>query len=250
MKRAEDQLELLQVSDRLQAIAHYIPDKMRVADIGGDHAFLLLYVARQGRLQKGIVGEVNRGPFENARDRVALMGFSSLIDVRLGDGLSVLNTDEVDVVVIAGMGGALITQILEKGKEKLAGVKRLVLQPNIGGKRVRTWLYENQYEIVAETLVEDADILYEVIVAEPGNEKGYLQTELRMSQLLEIGPLLWRQRHPLLRQKLLEEQQRREKVFKQLERGKTEEAVKRKEVLEGEIKEWEKVIACLSAEQN
>jgi tRNA (adenine22-N1)-methyltransferase len=246
MKQQKFHDDSWQISQRLQTIAGYIPDQMRVADIGGDHAFLLLHVAKQGRLQKGIVGEVNRGPYENARDRVKQMGFSSLIDVRMGDGLSEVEPGEVDVVVIAGMGGALIARILDEGKDKLASVKRLVLQPNIGASRVREWLKEHRFQIIDETIVEDAEILYEIIVAEPGDGDAiYRHEKLNPQQLLEIGPILWRKKHPLLKKKLLEEWNGKQKIIKQLERAVSEEARLRKLEVEKEIKEWEKVIACL-----
>ncbi|SEN05192.1 tRNA (adenine(22)-N(1))-methyltransferase [Lihuaxuella thermophila] len=238
--------ETWQISQRLQTIAGYIPDHMRVADIGGDHAFLLLHVAKQGRLHKGIVGEVNRGPYENARDRVKQMGFSSLIDVRLGNGLSVIKPNEVDVVVIAGMGGSLITRILDEGRDRLESVKRLVLQPNIGASRVREWLMNHRFQIIDETIVEDAEILYEIIVAEPGNgDSAYRDGTLDIKMLLQIGPVLWQKKHPLLKKKLLEEWKGKQKILKQLERAVSEEARSRKLEVEKEIKEWEKVMACL-----
>jgi tRNA (adenine22-N1)-methyltransferase len=239
------------ISARLQTIAAYIPDQMRVADIGGDHAWLLIHVARQQRLRQGIVGEVRRGPFANARERVALLGYGSLIEVRLGDGLSVLLPGEVDVIVLAGMGGSLICEILAAGKEKLCGIKRLILQPNQGGYRVRRWLLQNTFVIVAERLVEEAGILYEVIVAEPGEGSvNYAHLPLSLPQLFELGPVLWQKRDPLLLQKMLHEQRGRVKIGKQLEQAMSVEALQRKEEIKREIIAWEKVIACLSADMN
>jgi tRNA (adenine22-N1)-methyltransferase len=241
----------LSISRRLQTIADSIPDQMRVADIGGDHAWLLIHVARQQRLRQGIVGEVRRGPFENARDRVALLGYESVIEVRLGDGLSVLSPGEVDVIVLAGMGGSSICGILAAGKKKLSGIKRLILQPNQGGYRVRRWLFEHTFVLVEETLVEEAEILYEVIVAEPGEGSvNYAHLPLSLSQLFELGPLLWQKRDPLLRKKILHEQAGRVNIWKQLERVKSVEALQRKEEIEREIIAWEKVIACLSADMS
>jgi tRNA (adenine22-N1)-methyltransferase len=231
-------------------IAEYVPDDARVADIGGDHALLLLHVAKKGRLKKGIVGEINRGPFENAKKRVAMAGFQELIEVRLGDGLSVLTPDEVDAVVIAGMGGTLIANILEAGKTKLAKVRRLILQPNIGARRVRGWLKENGYRLTDETIVKEAGIFYEIIVAEPGVEEAYKQAGLPYDILLDVGPLLWRKRHPLLKAKLAAELTGKEKTLKQLAKGKTPAAEERKREMETEIAEWKRVIACLSGETN
>ncbi|WP_243648685.1 tRNA (adenine(22)-N(1))-methyltransferase [Hazenella coriacea] len=241
-------LELGDLSQRLLTIAQYVPDKKKVADIGADHALLFIHLAKQGRLQKGIVGELNRGPFENAQDRIRRMGLSSFIEVRKGDGLAVLQQGEVEVVVIAGMGGALISQILDEGKEKLSRVERLILQPNIGGKRVRQWLFEHQFTVVEETIVEEAGLFYEIIVAEPGeNNSIYEQPLLTQEQLMEIGPILWQKKHSLLRKKLVEDLKGKKNVLKQLEKGRTMEAKRRKQEIEEEMKLWEKVIAWLSA---
>lgn len=245
----EQRINLWQLSERLCTIASYIPDQRTVADIGGDHALLLIHVAKEQRLKKGIVGEINRGPFENARDRIRMAGFSDLIEVRLGDGLGVIQPGEVDVVVIAGMGGALITEILTAGKEKLAQVERLILQPNIGEERVRGWLDENGYRLVDESIVEEEEILYEIIVAEPGRS-GYRADEtLGKALARKVGPLLWEKRHPLLPKKLYARLMGTQRIYQQVCQGKTEQAAVRKRQLEREIKDWEKVIRCLSAEE-
>ncbi|SFJ08252.1 tRNA (adenine(22)-N(1))-methyltransferase [Thermoflavimicrobium dichotomicum] len=241
----------LELSKRLREVASYIPDHAKVADIGADHAFLLLYVAEQGRLHKGIVGELNKGPFENARRQIQRMGYTSIIDARMGDGLSVLELGEVDVIVLAGMGGTLMTEILEAGKSKLDGVKRLILQPNVGGHRVRKWLYENQWHLVDETLVEEAGILYEIIVAEPGDLPGqYDDDQLTKQELLAVGPILWRKKHPLLKRKCTEEWLSRKRILEQLASGKTEQAKRKQLEMEKEYLSWERVKTCLSADVN
>jgi tRNA (adenine22-N1)-methyltransferase len=238
------------LSARLQKLTEWIPSGARVADIGGDHAYLLIHQAKAGCLSHGIVGELNKGPFENARRTIRMAKVEKMVEVRLGDGLSVLKPDEVDVVVIAGMGGALIAQILNEGKEKLHGVKRLILQPNIGGHNVRRWLKENGFCLVDESLVEDAGILYEAMAAEPGEERIYHEMggEFSESTLMEVGPLLFKKRHPLLKRKVMQEWESKQKVFRSLKNAKSETAVAKREQLAEQLKEWEKVKTCLFAE--
>jgi tRNA (adenine22-N1)-methyltransferase len=233
------------VSLRLETVAAFVPDGARVADIGADHALLLIHLARAGRIRRGIAGELNRGPYLNAIHRVRQAGLDHLIEVRQGDGLSVLAPGEVDVIVLAGMGGTLMADILQAGIGKLEGVHRLVLQPNIGGKRVRRWLKEHGFYIVDETIVEEEGILYEVAVAEPGDWKEEADAPWPEEMMMEIGPVLWRKRHPLLKRKLLVELESREAALAQLRQARTEEAKRRRASLEEEREQWKKVIACL-----
>ncbi|RAL25887.1 tRNA (adenine(22)-N(1))-methyltransferase [Thermoflavimicrobium daqui] len=239
------------ISKRLQKIASYIPDYAKVADIGADHAFLLLSVAMEGRLKQGIVGELNKGPFENARQQIEQQGYASLIDTRLGDGLAIIHPEEVDVIVIAGMGGSLIVQILETGKEKLSHVKRLILQPNIGGHRVRQWLHHHRWQLVDETIVEEAQILYEILVAEQDiTSDAYLDDQFGVEELMIIGPILWKKRHPLLRKKAAQELMSKKRILEQLEEGKTEQAQQKRAKVLQELRIWERMMTCLLEDMN
>lgn len=238
-------------SKRLQAIANFIPDQSRVADIGGDHAFLLIQLAKEERLLRGIVGEVNRGPYENAKRNVQQMGVDHLIDVRLGDGLSVLEQGEFDFLVLAGMGGSLIINILEQGKEKLEAIQGMVLQPNIHAKGVRAWLHKNHWRLSDETIVEEAGHLYEILVATPGSDPTLYQDEkLDKELLLEIGPLLWKQQHPLLAKKLTELHQHKKAVVEQLSRGVTSAARQKWAAEQKSLQALERVRKCLSKVTN
>ena len=83
----------------------------------------------------------------------------------------------MDCITIAGMGGSFIASILEQGKEKLAQVTRLVLQPNISAISIREWLLENGWGLTAEEILEEDGKIYEILVAEQGDEKAAYQNE-------------------------------------------------------------------------
>jgi tRNA (adenine22-N1)-methyltransferase len=193
---------MLRLSKRLEHIANNVPYGSRLADIGSDHALLPAYLAQQGRIVKGVAGEVNPGPFKAASKQIAESRLETIIDVRLGNGLEVIAAEEVDVITIAGMGGALIADILESGKEKLEGVSLLVLQPNVGEYNVRSWLLANDWVLNGEQILEEDGKIYEILIAQPGksgksnNEQLYhdrfLTEGLKLDRefLLTMGPYL------------------------------------------------------------
>lgn len=185
------------LSYRLQKVAEYVPADSRLADIGSDHAYLPAYLALKGKINFGIAGEVVKGPFQNAQNEIKKENLQEIVDVRLADGLAAVElSDEINVVTICGMGGPLICQILEEGKAKLANHPRLVLQPNVGEKNVREWLIANNYQIIAEDVLEEDRHIYEIIVAEFVDAKAELT-----AKELEFGPYLMKEKNEVFKHK-------------------------------------------------
>ncbi len=131
----------MRLDARLRSIAEFVPRGSRVADIGTDHAQLAIELIASGRATHVIAADLNAGPLDAARKNIADAGLSKQIETRLGDGLKVLRAGEVDAVCMAGMGGALMCEILSD--EITASIARLILQPMNVSDRVRTWLGQN-----------------------------------------------------------------------------------------------------------
>ncbi len=165
----------------------------RVADIGSDHAYLPVELLETNIASFAIAGEVAKGPMSRSKEDVDKFGLSAKIDVRLGDGLAVINeNDEIDTVVIAGMGGILIKDILTRAtEEQLSNVKTLILQPNIGEPLVRHWLVENNFEIIDEDIIAEEHHVYEIIKAQKVNRS----VSLTEAQYL-MGPVLMQKKTP------------------------------------------------------
>ena len=183
----------MRIDERLRAVAALVPPESRVADIGSDHAYLAMYLWRTCGAARVIAADKNEGPCEAARKMIKNAGLASEIPVRCGDGLSVLSLGEVDVVCIAGIGGALIARILAASPQVLASLRRLVLQPMNDAPLLRRWLYEHHWHLAMETLAEADGRLYEILAAEPG------AVSLPELGLLLIGPCLWEKKPPLLK---------------------------------------------------
>ncbi|NMD71878.1 tRNA (adenine-N(1))-methyltransferase [Bacillus sp. DNRA2] len=205
------------LSQRLQAVVKYIPEGFKVADIGSDHAYLPCNVVKRGISPFAIAGEVVKGPFQSAVKQVKLEGLESQISVRMGNGLEVINTGEVDCITICGMGGTLISTILEAGKQKLHSVKRLILQPNVGSKAVRFWLYENGWSLIAEEILEEDGKIYEVLVAEQGDPKFGYNEDLDAGFL--FGPYLMKNQSGPFKLKWQGELTNWLRILTQLEQG-------------------------------
>lgn len=200
------------LSRRLTQVAAFVPDQARLADIGSDHAYLPAALALAGKIKLAIASEVAAGPYENMEKEIQNNRLSDRIIPRLADGLAAIKpADKVDTVVIAGMGGTLIADILEKGQAHLTGVRRLILQPNVGEYRLRNWLLDHRYQIMAERLVEEDGHIYEIIVAEPSIVPfSYSDYELL------FGPLLLEKKGPIFVRKWRNYLQREQAVLTQI----------------------------------
>ncbi|GGN96686.1 tRNA (adenine(22)-N(1))-methyltransferase [Saccharibacillus kuerlensis] len=248
----------MKLSERLNTICSLIPSGSRLADIGSDHALLPTYAVMEGRAVSAVAGEVNQGPYDAACRQVAEAGLANKVEVRLGDGLAAIQPGEVDVVAIAGMGGALIVRILTEGKEKLDGVKRLILQPNVGEDLVRRWLLEEGWLLTSETILEEDGKIYEILTgdrsssAEEENARLYADTtvgqppvNLDREQLLEFGPFLVREASPVFRDKWAGEISKLQRVAGSMGRSDSEEAKGKREALERHIEFLKEVLVCL-----
>ena len=218
-------MERIRLSKRLALIASFIPRESVLADIGSDHAHLPAYAYQQGWIKKAIAGEVREGPYRTALATVQALGIGQAISVRLGDGFQVIERGEADTIVIAGMGGELISEILERGEAKLTRETTLILQPNIREVTLRTWLDQHQWTIVDEAILEEDHHIYEVMVAK---KKTAAKSAPLSLQELMMGPVLLIKKPPVFLKKWHHEENKLKKIMMSLERTSPSEAIKAK----------------------
>ena len=183
------------ISKRLELVASFVPQGAILLDVGSDHAYLPIELIERGQIESAIAGEVVEGPYQSAVKNVEAHGLKEKIQVRLANGLAAFEeADQVSVITIAGMGGRLIARILEEGLDKLANVERLILQPNNREDDLRIWLQDNGFQIIAESILEEAGKFYEILVVETG------QMKLSASDV-RFGPFLSKEVSPVFVQK-------------------------------------------------
>lgn len=162
----------MNLSKRMETVVGFVsPQSCSVADIGCDHAYVSIALIERKLAKKVIAMDVRKGPLKIAAKNVKNAGLHNVIDLRLGDGLDKLECNEADTIIIAGMGGLLITGILERGFHVLKGSKHckaptLILQPQSEIRKVREFLLAHGYSIVREEMIKDEGKYYTVLKAE------------------------------------------------------------------------------------
>lgn len=151
---------------RLEAAASFGRNGARVADIGTDHASLPIYLVGNNKAPCALACDINEGPLRAAKLNIFSAGLTDLIDTRLTDGLDGIDDFAPEDIYVLGMGGELISRIILSSQlSRKAGV-RLILQPMTHAHDLRRDLYANGFNIIDETLVNDRDRVYQIIVAE------------------------------------------------------------------------------------
>lgn len=209
------------LSERLSRIASYVPEGFIVADIGTDHALLPIYLITQKISPHVIACDLSAGPLRAARDNLYLYKVVDKIEVRQGDGLEPLERGEAQAIIIAGMGGTKIIDILERSPDLLDDVRRIILQPQRGAELVRGWLFDHNWELIDEDLVLENDNYYEIIVAERSAADLDKKLSRQERELLAIGPRLVEKKHPLLIPFLQENIKLAENILTSLRHAKT-----------------------------
>lgn len=149
---------------RLKAVADYVRGGALVVDVGCDHAILPIELVRQNKVNRVIACDIGEGPLASAKRNIERAGLSGVIETRLSDGLTKISPDEIDHIIIAGMGGDLISWIIGASDWTKNEKYRFILQPMTSAEDLRLWLCENGFVIDSECLVYDARRLYTVML--------------------------------------------------------------------------------------
>lgn len=156
-------MERIVLDARLAAVAAKVRPGVSVADIGCDHGKLSAFLAQSGKSPRVIAADLRPEPLAKARDTVRRAGQAERVECRLGNGLSVIFAEEVQDIVIAGMGGETIAEILEAAPWTQSPTYHFVFVPATGHPELRRWLCENGYQLCSETPVHQGKYWYTVM---------------------------------------------------------------------------------------
>lgn len=219
------------ISKRLNKISSHIKGN-RMADIGTDHGLVPIFLIENKIVDYAIAADISKPSLQKAIDLAKEKNIE--LDARLGDGMEVLKPEDgIETVVIAGMGGVLIGEILSASE--ISKNVRLILQPMQGAKELRKYLFENGYEIIDEDVVFEDDRYFEIIVAEYDGNIREIPNEIELK--IPIQALRKNQEEAFLYVEYLKDANL--SIMKGLKQGKR--ALKRYIELKKEVNYYEKI---------
>jgi len=171
----------MKISKRLKTVSDLLSDNINVIDVGCDHALLDIYLFNNKKNINIIASDVKEGPLAQAKKNIEKYGCKN-IKVKLGNGIDTIESD-TDTIVIAGMGGDTVIDILNNGKDKLSNIKSMVISPQSEWTKTREFVISLGFIIDEEVLLQDKNKYYLIIRFVKGNST-YTKEQL------EFGPIL------------------------------------------------------------
>ena len=203
----------IKLSKRLECIADMVDNSSVIADIGCDHALLDIKKKQKKIIKKSIACDITIGALDQAKKNISINNIKN-IDTRLGDGLEPINDDDnIDTIVMSGLGDQKIINVLDNNKNKLKSVNSIIIQSNTGIYNIRKYLTSIGYFIEKEKLIKERNIIYVVIKFSKGNVK-YTKKELM------YGPLLLKNKNNLFNELLINKINKNNYILRKLPNNK------------------------------
>ena len=184
----------MKLSNRLLEVANFVPKDSIVADIGTDHGYIPVFLVENNISNKVIATDISEKSLDKTVNYIKELNLRNNIEPRLGDGLETIKPCEVDTIIMAGMGGILIIEILEKNKDIRDSITHFIFQPMIASNELRKYLIYNNFKIIDEGLAKEDNKFYEIIYARRGED--YIEEDI----YYDISKKLIDKNHPLLKE--------------------------------------------------
>jgi tRNA (adenine22-N1)-methyltransferase len=162
----------MRLSKRIYKLADMVGAGESAADIGTDHGYVPMILVKNNISPRVIMSDISEGSLAKARETFKITGLEAdEKDFRIGDGLETIEAAEVDTVIIGGLGGLTIIDILDADISKSKSYKNLVLQPRKHSGELRHYLYTHGWDISEEVLAEEGKFQCEILKAGPTDEE-------------------------------------------------------------------------------
>ena len=197
---------MIKISPRLEAIATLVPINSNVIDIGCDHGLLDIYLYQKRISSKIIASDINSLALNNAKENIKRNHLEGIIETRLGNGLDSLNQeDNIDTIIISGMGANTIIGIIKNNTKKLSNISTIIIQSNTKNELIRKEIIKIGYQINEEQIVKDNNKIYIIIrFIKAAKKTKYTSKELYFGPiLLKKDPLLFKEYQKAELKKLL-----------------------------------------------
>lgn len=220
----------MNLDNRLKRITDFIPSGSYILDVGCDHALLDIYLALNRNNVKLIASDINENPLKIAKENIKKYNLEDEITLEKADGVSKIN-DEVDTVVIAGMGTSTINDIINNDLKKLKNVKKIIISSHTSSFELRENMNKKGFKIIDEAVVFDKGKYYEIIVYSNGYEK--------LSKLdMKYGPIISKRKDEITKAYFNERYLKLIEIYKKIPNGNK----KLKDDLNKKIKEIKKFL--------
>lgn len=205
---------MIKISERLAAIASFVPNNAKILDVGCDHGLLDIYLFQNDQTKKIIASDVKKSALKNAIINIKKNNLTEKIETREGNGLDVIKeNDYIDAVVLSGMGALTIIEILKRGKEKLKNINHIIVQSNTKLELLRKEIIKMNYYIQDEQIIKDSNKVYIIIKFKKGKKK-YTKKEIY------FGPILIKKNTTLFQEYKKEKLQKLETIKKVIPKSK------------------------------
>ena len=193
---------MIKLSKRLVQVAEFVNDGAKIVDIGCDHGLTDIYILQTKKDVSIIASDINEKALSNAITNIKKYKLENKISTIVSDGLSEIDTDNIDTIIISGMGAHTIVGILQMGKSKLANIDSIIIQSNNDLDFLREKVTKLGYYIEDETIVKEKKFIYTVIKFKKGT-KHYNKKQLYFGPvLLEKNDAIFKEKNKIDLEKL------------------------------------------------
>ncbi|MPW27018.1 SAM-dependent methyltransferase [Alkalibaculum sp. M08DMB] len=231
--------QYMQLTSRLETIAKQVANGVTIADIGTDHAFIPIYLVKNNITKNIYACDINIGPLDMAKRQIDKYGYSKDITTILGEGLEPIKGLNVQNIIIAGMGGLLIKDIIDNDIKIAKAAEKLILQPMSFQEDLRRYLVQNGFIIIHEDLAQEDRRIYQIIVAQKGKSDSYDEIDYH------ISPNLIKDKHPLLKKLIASKERELIKIISSCDREVTYNAIKKSNECKILLEKIKEVGRCL-----